>query len=917
MKKIILFFILVVCNSTMNAQNNSPWTRVNLDNNTVSDRKNIAMDPAEALFFKFDDVVLRQSLLSLGNKTSKLNRVEILIPNKNGKLEQFSVWESSNFEPQLQAQYPDIRSYAGIGITDKKASINFSMSPKGIQTMILRADEGSEFIEPYAQDKNIYILFDSKNREKGNLPFSCKTEDLALNKKLLNATGKIAANNRVFKTLRLALSCTGEYAFYHRTIKGNSFGTKADALAAMNATMVRVNGIFNKDLAVQLVIIANDTDVIYTDSATDPYSDAATGLKTIAGCTSANDDCPGTWNNELQTTLTSVIGGSNYDIGHLFGASGGGGNAGCIGCVCDPLRNTDSTPVYSIGKGSAFTSPSDAIPEGDTFDIDFVAHEMGHQLGANHTFSFDSAERTGVNVEPGSGSTVMGYAGITVSYDVQANSDDYFAYASIKQIQGNLALKTCPVSTLLSNSPPIISAGLDFTIPNGTAFILTGTGSDINGDTLSYCWEQNDTAIAQGGADSFAVSTKTEGPLFRSIYPSSSKVRYMPAYNSVLSNRLTSAWESVASVARTLHFTLTGRDNAAQGTAQTNTDEMIVNVSGTVGPFAVTSQNTDDLSWAKGSSQTITWSVNDSNGLAGSTNVNIKLSTDGGLTFSTILVSNTPNDGSETITVPNVAATNCRILIEPTANIYYAVNSKAFAIGYSVTSSCTTYAFATPFNIPDASSISKTLNVPASTETIVDVNFDVSFSHKYLSDVQLEVVSPQGTVVKLFDRSCGASNSSLVLNYDDAGGALACGTMTAQTVAPFDPLSVFNGQSKQGLWTFRASDADVNDTGKVDSATITICTQSFTLAAPEFEINDFVLYPNPNKGNFNIQFTSNSSNGVKVLVHDLLGRKLFENQFKNKSNFNENIQLKNAQPGVYLLTVIDGNRKDVRKIVIE
>lgn len=920
MKKIILFFIIVVCNSTMNAQNNSPWTRINLDNNTISDRNNINLNLGRQLFFKFDNTILRQSLLSLESKVSKINKVEILIPNKNGKLEQFSVWESSNFEPELQAKYPDIRSYAGIGITDKNASINFSISPNGIQTMILRADEGSEFIEPYAKDKNIYILFDSKNRERGNLPFSCKTEDLVLNKKLLNVTNKIAANNGVFKTLRLALSCTAEYTTYHRAIKTNSFGTKADALAAMNNTMARVNGIFNKDLAVKLVIIANDADVIYTDAATDPYSDAATGLTTIAGCTNNSingNDCPGTWNVELQNTLTNVIGGSNYDIGHLFGASGGGGNAGCIGCVCDPLRNTNTTPVYNIGKGSGFTSPSDGIPQGDTFDIDFVAHEMGHQLGANHTFSYDSSERTGVNVEPGSGSTIMGYAGITTNYDVQANSDDYFAYASIKQIQNNLSSKTCPISTILSNSAPLISAGLDYTIPNGTAFKLTGTGSDINGDTISYCWEQNDTAIAQSGADSFAVSTKTDGPLFRSIYPSSSKFRYMPAYGLVLSNRLTSAWESVSSVARTLHFTLTGRDNAVQGTGQTNTDEMIVNVSGTVGPFAVTSQNTENLSWAKGSLQTITWNVNGANALPGSANVNIKLSIDGGLTFPILLIGNTPNDGSETITAPNVAATNCRILIEPTANIYYALNSKAFAIGYSVASSCTSYAFVAPFNIPDASTISKTVNVPASTETIVDVNFAVSFTHKYLSDVQLEVVSPQGTIVKLFDRSCGASNSNLVLNYDDAGVALACGTITAQTIIPFNPLAAFNGQSKQGVWTFRASDAQVNDIGKVDSAAITICTQTFTLAAPEFQINDFVLYPNPNKGNFNIQFTSNSSNGIKVLVHDLSGRKLFENEFKNKSNFNENIQLKNAQPGAYLLTVIDGNRKDVRKIVIE
>jgi len=921
MKKILQYLLVAfVVHSTMNAQNNSPWTRVNLDNTTVSDSRNMALDPAGALFFKFDDVVLRQSLLSLENKTSKLNRVEILIPNKNGKLERFSVWESSNFEPELQAKYPEIRAYSGIGITDKNASVNFSLSPKGIQTMILRADEGSEFIEPYAKEKNIYVLFYSKNREKGNLPFSCKTEDLALNKQMLNVTNKMAANNGVFKTLRLALSCTGEYAAYHG-------GTVLLALAGMNNTMTRVNGIFNKDLAVKLQIIGNNTSIIYTDAATDPYSDASIGLSPIAGCTpnsTANNDCPGTWNNELQTTLTNVIGGSNYDIGHLFGASGGGGNAGCVGCVCDPLRNTDTTPVYNIGKGSAFTSPSDGVPEGDTFDIDYVAHEMGHQLGANHTFSH-SVEGTGVNVEPGSGSTIMGYAGITGNYDVQANSDDYFAFASIKQIQDNLSTKACPINTTFTNSPPVISAGLDYTIPNGTAFVLKGTGSDINGNAITYCWEQNDTAIKtktppiidEGGSFSFASPTKIYGPNFRSLYPSEFSFRYMPSQGNVLANRLTTAWESVSSIGRTLHFTLTGRDNAAQGTAQTNTDEMVVNVSETVGPFVVTSQNTDDLSWAKGSLQTITWSVNGSNGLAGSTNVNIKLSTDGGLSFSTILSGNTPNDGSETITVPNVAATNCRIMIEPTENIYYAVNSKAFAIGYSVTSSCSTYAFGAPFNIPDASSISKTINVPTSTETIVDVNFAVSFSHKYLGDVSLEVVSPLGTTVKLFDRSCGAADSSLILTYDDAGGALVCGTTTAQTVVPFEPLAAFNGQNRQGFWTLRASDAEAKDVGKVDSATITICTQSFTLAAPEFEINDFVLYPNPNKGNFNIQFTSNSTDGVKVLVHDLLGRKLFENDFKNKTNFNENIQLKNAQPGIYLLTVIDGERKDVRKIVIE
>ncbi|MFV8374788.1 reprolysin-like metallopeptidase [Flavobacterium sp. LB1P71] len=892
MRKTILFFLLLLLSSPIiHAQDVSPWKRIEQNKGGISNRISTIPSADNELLFKLDEVAIRQSLAPLQDKTVNGNKIEISIPNMNGLLEKFSVWESSNFEPELQAKYPDIRAYSGIGITDNNASLYFSCSPQGIQTMILRGDSGSEFIEQYSKDKTVYVLFNSKNRTKGSLPFTCKTEDVALNKQLLNKTGKISASNRVFKTLRLALSCTGEYTAYFG-------GTTAGALAGMNATMSRVNGIFNKDLAVKLNIITNNNLIIYTNAATDPYSDATTG----AG---------GTWNQELQSNLTNTITEGGYDIGHLFGATGNGGNSGCIGCVC-----VSPTVTKPLAKGSAFTSPGDAKPQGDTFDIDFVAHEMGHQLGAEHTFSY-SLEGTGVNVEPGSGSTIMGYAGIT-DYDVQSNSDDYFAYVSIKQIQDNLLTKTCPVSTALSNSPPTISAGLDYTIPNGTAFKLTGTGSDINGDTISYCWEQNDTATTTSGANSFALPAKADGPLFRSIYPSSSPIRYMPNYNTVLSGKLTTAWESVATIARTLHFTLTGRDNAALGTAQTGTDAMIVNVSGTVGPFAITSQNTENLSWSQGTAQTITWTVNGSDALAGSTNINIKLSTDGGLTFSTILASNTPNDGSETITVPNVTAKKCRILIEPTANIYYAVNSKLFAIGYSVTSSCNTYTFTTPFAIPESATYtSKTVSVPSSTGTIADVNFAVSFTHSYLSDVQIEVVSPEGTTVKLFERSCGDTNSSLTLNYDDLGSVLACGITTAQTVAPYAPLLAFNGQNQQGVWTLRVRDAYLANVGTLNSASITICTETFTLAAPDFQINDFVLYPNPNKGNFNIQFASMSSNRVKVLVHDLLGRKLFENEFESKLNFDENIQLKNVQSGLYLLTVIDGDRKEVRKIVIE
>lgn len=872
------------------SQAKSSWKEAGSAQKTISQRQNKSLEQEDALWFTLNESEFKQSLavLQTGGKS-----ISVAIPNRLGKMEQFLVVESSNFAPDLQAKYPEIRAYSGTGITDPKASINFSVSPSGVQTMILRGDSGSEFIEPLAENKSYYSVKTSKIRSKGDLPLICKTVDVVLNKDLVKKAANLKSNNAVFKTMRLALSCTGEYSTYFG-------GTVTKSLAAMNATMTRVNGIFNRDLALKLEIISNNTSIIYTDAATDPYSNPTAGAN-------------GAWNLELQNNLTSTIGNANYDIGHLFGDSGGGGDAGCIGCVC-----VDPTVAVPEGKGSAFTSPSNGKPEGDSFDIDYVAHEMGHQLGGNHTFSND-VEGTGVSVEPGSGSTIMGYAGIT-DYDVQNQSDDYFAYASILQIQTNLVSKACPVSTVISNQTPTVNAGLDYTIPKSTAFVLNGTGSDPNGNTMTYCWEQNDSATTnESGANSIAYGAKPAGPNFRSFLPSTATIRYFPAFPKVLAGQLSTTWESVSTVGRSLNFVFTGRDNAVLGSGQTNTDTMKITVDGNKGPFAVTSQNIDNSSWALGSSQNITWSVNGTSSLSGSANVNIKLSTDGGLTFPTLLATNTPNDGSEVITAPATAAKNCRILIEPTANVFYAVNSKPFALGYTVATACNSFTFAAPYNIPESQTYTeKIITVPASSSEITDVNFSVNFTHTYISDVQIDLVSPKGTVVKLFDKSCGATDTTLDLIYDDLGVSLTCGITTLQTVVPAGVLSAFNGENPAGIWKIRFRDTNVNDTGTINSASIQICSSSYTtLATASFKINDFVLYPNPNKGNFTVRLTSSNSSDIQVFVTDLLGRKIYNKKFKNTGDFSENIQLVNASAGTYIVTVVDGERKGVSKIIVE
>ncbi|WP_269233838.1 reprolysin-like metallopeptidase [Flavobacterium flavigenum] len=886
MKKQLLILLSIFFCITVHAQTNVLWEKVN----SVSAKKTGNVLNQEKLYYKLNENLLIQKIADSG-KTAKSAFSEITVPNAEGVLERFMVWESSNFDPELQAKYPEIRAYSGTGLDDKTAKIHFSVAPIGVQTMVLRSDNSSEFIEQNPENKSQYVLFTSKNKNTSK-SLICKTKG-ETNKTASNKTAKTASNTKTLKTLRLALSCTGEYASFFG-------GTKAGALAGMNATMTRVNAVFNKDLAVQLTIIPNNLDIIYTNAATDPYSNAPQGAN-------------GAWNLEVQQTLTTVIGNSGYDIGHLFGRSGGGGDAGCIGCVCDnPVSTSDDQ-----AKGSAYTSPSDGIPEGNTFDIDFVAHEMGHQLGGTHTFSHE-IEGTGTNVEPGSGSTIMGYAGVTNDYDIQNISDDYFAYTSILQIQDNLATKSCPVSSPINNNPPVVSAGSDYTIPFNTPFILTGTGSDPDGDTVTYCWEQNDSSTTTSGSNSIAYPAKPDGPLFRSLPPNNSPVRYMPSLNTVLQNRLTTTWESVSSVARTLHFSLTGRDNAALTIPQTNTDNMIVTVNTTVGPFAVTSQNTNDIGWQKGSFQTINWDVKNTNTLSGSNNVNIKLSIDGGLTFPVILEANTPNDGSQTITVPSdITATNCRLLIEPVGNIYYALNASPFAIGYTSATTCDSYSFGSSFTIPFGSSFTtKTVNVPASTGIVSDVKVAVNVTHERFSDLEIQIVSPLGTVVKLFDKNCGSTNATLTLNYDDSGTELDCSNTTSQMVVPAEFLNAFKGQNPQGTWKFEVRDAVSGRFGTINSASVTICSQTFTLDDSEFENVDFALYPNPNNGNFTVQFECDPTKDVEVLVHDILGQNVYDENFGKGAYFNQNIQLKKASAGLYLVTILNGSKKIVKKILI-
>ena len=906
MKKTLLLIVFTFLSISFGySQTDKAWKTFNGGDVKVALTAERQSFPQDYTLMQLDLAALKQVLNTATdrfaeNKTSAI----ISLPNSEGKLERFRVYEASNFDPALQAQFPEIRSYVGQGIDDKYARLRLSINPRGINTMISRADRPTEYMEPYSLDGKIHAVYSSE-RVKGKIPFTCSTP---VDESLINdLTDKASSVSRSYTgqllNFRLAMSVTPEYTAYHHAALALAT-PKTSALSAINTTLTRVNGVFETDFAIHMNLVNNMT-IIYDGSVADPY-----------GATDAN------YNSELANTLNTVVGDANYDVGHLMGNVGNNGNAGCIGCVCsNTITDVDGDGIApDIYKGSGYTTST--APVGDAFDIDFVAHEIGHQFGANHTFSF-SDEGAGVNKEVGSGVTVMGYAGIT-SYDTHLHSIDVFHSASIAQVQANMATKSCQTTVAISHSAPVVNAGADWTIPRSTPFMLTGSATDAGGaGAITYTWEQNDNVAGNINAASAASATKASGPNWVNYQDSASPIRYFPTMSSILAGSTTTAGldvtaEALSSVNRTLNFRLTARDNVL-GQGQTNFDDMVVTVANKT---ALTVTMAASTSYPVGTTQTVVWTgatgVSGHQTIAGGANVDISFSADNGATW-TLLLAGTPNDGSQAVTLPaGVAAPYCRFMVKASANIFFNI-SPVFAVGYTVTTTCNNYTMNTGFAIPDNNTTFtvRSINVPT-TSNISDVNLAVNLTHTFVSDLQIILQGPMTTTTQstIFNRAC-TNNDNINATFDDQGSAIVCAATITGNVTPSTPLSVFNGLNPNGSWLVGIRDVGFADTGNVISYTLTVCSQTVTLDSESFGLDNFSLYPNPNNGSFTIQFNSNSGNEIKVNVHDIRGREILNKSFSNNGLINESLQLNNVQSGIYLVTVQDGARKEVKKIVVQ
>lgn len=588
-------------------------------------------------------------------------RTEIVLPLPNGKMARFAILESPVMMPKLAARYPGIKSYSGKSLDEQALGVRFDLGA-GVLHAAIHTLEGTVYIDPYANNVATGYYFsyytkdlDLRQTEMAALSCGLNTTELAMEhptRELVNPIQALSlrgATTQPLRTYRLALACTGEYA------QANG-GTVEKVLASMNTALNRVNQIFIRETAVKLMLIENNDTLIFLDPATDPYNEPASAptLLTVN---------PG--------VLNPRVGLNGYDVGHVFtrGCSNSIGGIAAPATVCKDTKGQGVTCFFRT-------------------DINFIAvsimaHEIGHQFSCRHSWNscpeFQDQLSSESAIEPGSGSTIMSYAGSCSNNNVAERSDDYYTTRSLEEFitfsrekEGN----GCATLVPTPNNPPSVSIShrKNLVIPIRTPFALTASASDPDKDNLTYCWEQVDLGPVRTLGEPQGSS-----PSFRSLPPSSSATRTFPRLNDIIEN-LARSTEVLPTYTRQLNFRCTVRDNHPSGGAVA-WEGIRLQATDQAGPFLVQSPNTGEEVWKAGDDVTVTWDVARTNlAPVNCRYVTIRLSVDGGFTYPFLLAENAPNDGSERVSVPNMISNNARIRVEAVDNVFFDISNKNFSI---------------------------------------------------------------------------------------------------------------------------------------------------------------------------------------------------------------------------------------------
>jgi len=825
-----------------------------------------------ALDFEALNLALNGADIPHRNDAQAVNQVLIELPQPNGAALTFRVLKNTTMHPELAQAYPEIRTYDVVAVNNNTIKGKIDITPHGFHAMIFENRNGTYFIDPIQKGNSaLYIVYKKQDFITDKV-MSCSHEEEAAAhiSDILDTEIEMPLSyaSCALRTYRLALAATGEYTIYHG-------GTVALAMAAQVTTMNRVNGVYEREIAITMEIIPNNNLIIYTDPATDPYTNGA--ASTMLG--------------QNQTTLGNVIGAANYDIGHVFGTNSGG--VAGLGVVCNSTNNN---------KARGVTGSSNPI--GDPFDIDYVAHEMGHQFAANHTQNNPCNSVNSARFEPGSASTIMGYAGICAP-NVQSNSDDYFHTRSLQEMGTFISgtNHTCPVITNLPNQAPTITAtNGSVSLPISTPFALTATATDPNaGDVLWYRWEQYDN---QASTQPPSVNS-TGGPNFRTFVSSTNPTRYFPSLQA-LANNGPFTWEVLPAVARTMNFRCTVHDDHVVGGCSDYV-QTSVTFDATAGPFVLTYPSATGIVWPGITQQTVTWNVaNTNNAAVNCQMVDIFLSIDGGLNYLDTLAMGVPNTGSFVVSVPNLPNTTSRVMVMAENGTFFDISDNNFTI---------TEAVGYELNAPIAAA-NVCINEPATFEIVIDqlggYTGQVTLSTTGLpagaqaSWSSNPVTTPGSATLTIQTMGVPSAVYPFQVQASSASGNQAI-SLSLQVVLEPNVNFVLSGQSlfadlqfgDSYQWLDCSSEPPTPISGANEmSYTLTSAIGNYALEIVSSgclntsecvlidmsniqsnDLSDFVVYPNPSNGKFTLTWLGNfSQQSHEIKVYDAMGRVVVANE---------------------------------------
>lgn len=614
------------------------WNSLPLDE-LRGDRR---VTPKQAAYFATDAANLHELLFMAPQEAevrSENSPIEVRIPRPDGSSSSFRIVRYYVSAPGDALRFPDIATWYGTNPDLPGQTVFLDWTPRGFHAAVSGGGMPSFYLDPVARDnQDQYQVYYRQELPTDKAGFTCGTEPDALIETEtlpLRSFGDCA-----LRQYTIAISATPAYSNYH---EATSPAQSALVHSAVVTTINRVNQVFTRDLSLRLQLAEGNDQLYFYGQNDNPFS--------------SNDVSD--LLNENTAIIDERLGAGTYALGHVFTQGEDNGLA----------RLRSGCSEFWPGAGAT----SLIAPEGDIFDIDYVSHEIGHQVGANHTQNNSCNYSSRAGMEPGSGSSIMGYAGICPP-NVQSNSDGYFHGRSIQEITAFLEVgegNGCATIINTSLTSPSLSGDSSFTVPFGTPLRLRASAS---GDgELTHNWEQYDAEQAVMPPN----GNSNSGPLFRSFSPVSDTFRHVPSLLSVLSG-FDPVWEEIPMVSRSLNFRMTTRNtSAAYGCA--GEFDVALTVDGNNGPFAVTDPATGNQ-WSAGQIAQVRWDVagTDASAFASPT-VDILITYNNGQDF-TLLSANEPNDGYAEVIAPGELSGSARILVRSTDNVFYNVGRRGFSI---------------------------------------------------------------------------------------------------------------------------------------------------------------------------------------------------------------------------------------------